>query len=612
MGVTGSGKTFTVANVIEKIQKPTLVLSHNKTLAAQLYEELQQFFPNNKVCYFVSYYDYYQPESYLPHNDMYIEKDADVNEVIERLRLETATSLMSRKDVIVVSSVSCIYAFGHPAEFADASVRISIGQRMERQSLLRTLIGMQYERNETDIRSGRFRVQGGIIDIVPGGSTDVVIRVELGDDAVIRLAEINRVTGSHVRDIENAWIFPAKPFVIPQVKIKNAIKTIREELRVRLPQLGPLEAYRLQQRTNYDLEMIEQLGYCKGVENYSRHFDGREPGTPPFTLLDFFNYIDKDWLLVVDESHVTIPQVGGMYEGDRSRKQNLIDYGFRLPSAYDNRPLQFKEFEKYLKNVIYVSATPGEYEYQHSQQVVEQIIRPTGLIDPPIAVRPSTGQVDDAITEISRVISAGHRILITTLTKQMAEDLSLHLLQKNIKAKYLHSDIDTLERTKILRDLRLGEFDVLVGVNLLREGLDLPEVALVLIFDADKEGFLRNTRSLIQTIGRAARNVDSQVIMYADKVTDSMRRAIDETNRRRTIQLAYNEKHGITPMSIVKAIAAQEIVIEPGEQGEELRIDTVLLDLEQQMAVAAEELDFEKAIALRDRIALLKKQIQKK
>ena len=609
LGVTGSGKTFTMANVIARLGKPTLVLSHNKTLAAQLYQEFQTFFPQNKVCYFVSYYDYYQPESYIPQSDTYIEKDADINEQIERLRLEAATALLSRDDVIVVSSVSCIYGFGRPQDFAGESVELRVGQALDRQRLLKLLVTLQYERNDTELRAGRFRVRGDTVDIVPGFANSNLIRIEFFGDTVERLSELHRISGQKLTTLSSTRIYPARPYIVPEGRIPGALKTIRQELADRLPQLDVVEAYRLRQRTEYDLEMIEQLGYCKGIENYSRHFDQRQSGKPPFTLLDFFNYAAKDWLMIIDESHATIPQVGGMYGGDYSRKKNLIDYGFRLPSAFDNRPLQFKEFQQYLKHVIFVSATPAEYELEHSGQVVEQIIRPTGVVDPPVEVRPSEGQVDDLVEQIKRTTERGYRTLVTTLTKRMAEDLTNYLLNQNIKVQYLHSDIGTFERTKIIRDLRVGTFDVVIGINLLREGLDLPEVALVAVLDADKEGFLRNARSLIQTIGRAARNVDSRVILYAEKITDSMREAMDETARRRTLQLAYNKQHGITPASIVKAIAEEAVVIEPNQRGKRVSVERLLVDLEGQMQLAAENLEFEKAIELRDKIAQLKKKM---
>lgn len=610
LGVTGSGKTFTIANVINQIQKPTLVLSHNKTLAAQLYQEFQNFFPHNKVCYFISYYDYYQPESYLPPTDTYIEKNVDINEQIEQLRMEAATSLLSRNDVIIVSSVSCIYGFGQPADFEGESIKLAQGKKFERQGLLKALIGLQYERNDIELTPGRFRAKGDTIDIFPGSAGQRVIRVELLGDEIDKISEIHPVSNQHISDLKHIWIYPARPYVVPAGRIPQALASIRQELKQRLPELGTVESYRLNQRTNYDLEMIEQLGYCKGIENYSRHFDQRKVGQPPYTLLDFLNYAyGQDWLFVIDESHQAIPQIHGMYNGDKARKQNLIDYGFRLPSAFDNRPLKFKEFEKYLHHVIYTSATPSEYELSDSQQVVEQVIRPTGLVDPPIEVKPVEGQVEDLMAEIKKTTDKGHRTLVTTLTKRMAEDLSYHLIERDIKAVYLHSEIDTFERIKIIKDLRLGKHDVLVGINLLREGLDLPEVALVAILDADKEGFLRNARSLIQTIGRASRNIDSQVIMYADVRTNSIKEAIRETDRRRKIQQAHNKKHKITPKSIVKAIAEDEVVIEPGEKGKELELDKLILDLEGQMKQAAEELNFELAIELRDKINKVKEKL---
>lgn len=609
LGVTGSGKTFTIANMIEKIQKPTLVLSHNKTLAAQLFEEFQAFFPKNKVCYFVSYYDYYQPESYLPQSDTYIEKDSSINEKIERLRLEAATSLLARPDVIVIASVSAIYGLGQAKDFEGESFHIGVGQKVEKKDLLNALVNIQYERNDADLYPGRFRVRGDTIDVIQGSANSNVLRIQLFDNEIEAISDIEKHSGRKINDLTDVFIYPAKPFVVPADRIPKAVESIRKELDERLPQLDTIEAYRLKQRTNYDLEMIEQLGYCKGIENYSRHFDERKPGQPPFTLLDFFDYAAKDWLLVIDESHQTIPQVGGMYYGDRSRKKNLIDYGFRLPSAYDNRPLKFEEFEKYLKHVVYTSATPDQYELENSSQVVEQIIRPTGLIDPPIEVRPADGQVDDLMKEAKKAINKGHRVLVTTLTKRMAEELSTYLVDQGVKAVYLHSEIETLERTKIIRDLRIGKYDVLVGINLLREGLDIPEVALVAILDADKEGFLRNKTSLIQTIGRAARNVDSKVLMYADRQTGSIKSAIKETNRRRKIQLEYNKKNKITPQSIIKAIADEEVVIEPGEKGKELELDKLIIDLEGRMQAAAEELDFEKAIELRDKIEKLKSKL---
>jgi len=612
LGVTGSGKTFTMAKVIQKLQKPALVLSHNKTLAAQLYNELKEFFPNNKVCYFVSYYDYYQPESYLPASDTYIEKDSMINEKIERMRMETATELLTRKDVIIVSSVSCIYGFGKPADFQAQSIKIIKNSKLKNQNffgpqaLARKLIEMQYERNDIELRPGRFRVRGDVVDIVQGSGTSV-IRIYFSGDDIEKISELHPVSGKTTHELDSVVIFPAKAFVVPKDRQDSAIKEIQKELHERLKSLGTVESYRLKQRTAYDIEMIEQLGYCKGIENYSRHFDQRAQGSHPFTLLDYFEYnFKKEWLMFIDESHVAVPQVGGMYEGDKSRKRNLIDFGFRLPSAYDNRPLMFKEFEGYLNHVVYVSATPGEYELKNSGQIVEQIIRPTGLIDPPIILRPIEGQVDDLISEVKKVIGLGYRTLVTTLTKRLSEDLTAYLREAGIKAEYLHSEINTLQRNEILKNLRIGKFDVLVGINLLREGLDLPEVALVAILDADKEGFLRNAKSLIQTIGRAARNIDSRVIMYADVFTKSMKEAVNETNRRRKIQIAYNIKHNITPLSIIKAIKDKENALSPDDPKALQKIEQKIIELDSQMKIAAEELNFELAIELRSKIQAIK------
>ncbi|MFA5358424.1 MAG: excinuclease ABC subunit UvrB [Patescibacteria group bacterium] len=604
LGVTGSGKTFTVANMIAKVGKPTLILSHNKTLAAQLYNEFRDFFPENKVCYFVSYYDYYQPESYLPITDTYIEKDVQINEKIEQLRLEATASLMSRDDVIVVASVSCIYGLGRPDSFKASAFELRVGQKITPRELVGELVNIQYENSDLRLHSGTFRLRGSIVEVI-AGSASTVWRFEFDESRLVKITELNPISFKKIGELSRVWIFPARHFVANPEEVKKAMASIRTELKERLPQLGQIEAYRLEKRTNYDLEMIEQFGHCKGIENYSRHFDGRLPGEKPYTLIDYFA-AKGDWMMVIDESHVSLPQVHGMYAGDRARKANLIDHGFRLPSAYDNRPLTFEEFEKYLGHVVYTTATPADYERQNSGQIVEQIIRPTGLIDPEIIIKPAEGQIKDVEKEIRKVIDSGYRVLVTTLTKRLAEDLTNYLTEQNIKTRYLHSEIDTLERTKILHDLRLGKFDVLVGINLLREGLDIPEVALVAILDADKEGFLRNARSLIQTIGRAARNVDGKVIMYADIETGSIKEAVSETNRRRQIQREYNTKHGITPQSIKKGIRESEEVILPELKGKDLDREQMIVELELAMQAAAEELDFERAIELREKLKGLK------
>lgn len=603
LGVTGSGKTFTMAHVIEQVGKPTLVLAHNKTLAAQLYEEFKELFPDNKVCYFISFYDYYQPESYLPATDTYIEKDMSINERIEEYRMETMVSLLSRTDVIVVASVSCIYPLGNPQDYSMEIMEVAVGQTVRRDDFLKQLIMMGFERNDTELKSGRFRVKGDTIDLIQGFGHRV-IRFSLFGDTIESIRDIDEMNNAIIEQRDHLIIYPPRPYVTTQEKRDKALSLIEADLEKRLPELGQLEAHRLKTRTRHDIELLKELGTCKGIENYSIYFDGRATGEPPYTLLDFF---PKDFLMVIDESHVTLPQVGGMYHGDRARKANLIEHGFRLPSAFDNRPLQFEEFEKYLQQVVYVSATPADYELQHSQQVVEQLIRPTGLVDPGIEVRSTEGQIDDLMNEIAQTIDNGNRVLITTLTKRMAEDLSAFLLDKGIKVTYMHSEIDTLDRTKILHQLRRGDIDVLVGINLLREGLDLPEVELVAIMDADKEGFLRNERSLIQTIGRAARNVDGRVIMYADTTTGSMKRAIKETERRRKKQVAYNEQHDITPESIKKKLAEKppEILEEVRAQISVGTVAEVVRELEIQMEEAANNLEFEKAIQLRDEIKRL-------
>ncbi len=602
LGVTGSGKTYTMAQVINHLQRPALVIAHNKTLAAQLYSEFKEFFPENRVEYFVSYYDYYQPESYLPQRDLYIEKDADVNPKLEQMRLAATASLLSRRDVIIVASVSCIYNVGNPREYQGLGFEIRKGQHVQRNELLKRLLEIQYERNDSELQPGRFRVKGDTIDVIPGYYHNIY-RIEMFGDEIESIKELNKVTGETVEVLNYFFIFPAKHFVIPESSQKRAVLSIKKELEERLPQLPMLEAHRLKQRTLYDLEMIEETGFCKGIENYSRHLDGRKPGEKPYCLLDYF---PDDFLLFIDESHRTIPQIHGMYHGDYSRKQALIDYGFRLPSAYDNRPLMFKEFEQYMRTVVFVSATPAEYELGKSQQVVEQIIRPTGLVDPPVEVREIEGQVHDLIGEIQTTVKRGDRILVNTLTKKLAEELSEYLAEKGIKTRYLHSEIDTLERSEIIRELRLGKFDVLVGINLLREGIDIPEVGFIGVFDADKEGFLRDERSLIQIIGRAARNVNSKVVLYADVLTDSIQKALAETNRRRNLQLEYNKVHNIIPTTIVKPIKEKVVEITDTKHIPRKDIPAIIVNLEQEMRNAADSLDFEKAIALRDRINKLK------
>lgn len=592
-----------MANVIFQVQKPTLVLAHNKTLAAQLYNEFKNFFPENKVCYFISYYDYYQPESYIPQTDTYIEKAVLINKKIEQLRMEASSALMNRSDVIIVASVSCIYGLGSPFDFKKSIINIKVGNKISRQDFLCNLVDLLYERNDLELFAGRFRVRGDVLDLIQGFGGDIY-RFEFFGSKIEKISILQPVNLNLIQEVQTANIFPAKPFMVPEDKRVRAIETIKAELKECLPNLGMIEAYRLEQRTNYDLEMLEQLGYCKGIENYSRHFDDREPGQPPFCLLDFFanNPFSKDFLIFIDESHVTMPQIKAMYKGDYTRKQNLIEHGFRLPSAYDNRPLKFAEFEKYLKHVIFTSATPSNYELTKSRGVAEQIARPTGLIDPPISVRPTKGQMDDLKIEITETIKQGDRILITTLTKRLAEALSEYLTQKDVKTRYLHSEINTLDRSKLIKDLRLGVFDVLVGINLLREGLDIPEVGLVAILDADKEGFLRNAISLIQTIGRAARNVNSKVIMYADKMTDSIKSAIEETERRRKIQTDYNEKHGIIPKSIIKAITDEIVTEDEKKEYTAKDLNKQIILFEEEMKVAVEQLNFERAIELRDKI----------
>lgn len=621
LGATGTGKTFTISNVIERVNRPTLVIAHNKTLAGQLYSEFKEFFPNNAVEYFVSYYDYYQPEAYVPSTDTFIEKDASINDEIDKLRHSATSALFERRDVLIVASVSCIYGLGSPEEYKSQVLSIRMGMEIERDQLLRKLVDIQYARNDIDFKRGTFRVRGDSVEIIPASKEEHCIRIEFFGDEIDRVREVDALTGEIIGDREHVAIFPASHFVTGEDKMKIAIASIQEELKERLAELKAdnrlLEAQRLEQRTNYDLEMMREMGFCSGIENYSRHITLREPGSTPYTLLDFF---PDDYLVVIDESHATLPQVRGMYNGDRARKQMLVDHGFRLPSALDNRPLKFEEFEEKTGQKVYVSATPGPYEMEHTKEMVEQIIRPTGLLDPKIDVRPIEGQIDDLIGEINQRIERDERVLVTTLTKRMAEDLTDYLKELNLKVAYLHSEVKTLERIEIIRDLRVRKYDVLVGINLLREGLDIPEVSLVAILDADKEGFLRSERSLIQTAGRAARNENGQVIMYADNITNSMQVAIDETNRRRKIQQEFNEKHGITPKTVKKdvreLIRATHVAEDEAEYEDKNLIDItkmpkkdrekVIEQMEKEMREAAKELNFERATELRDIIFELK------
>ncbi len=623
LGVTGSGKTFTMANVIQQLNKPTLIIAHNKTLAAQLYGEMKEFFPHNAVEYFVSYYDYYQPEAYVPSTDTYIAKDSAINEEIDKLRLSATAALTERSDVIIVSSVSCIYGLGSPVDYQNMMVSLRPGMERDRDDVIRQLIDIQYMRNDMDFHRGTFRVRGDVLEIFPANNTDTAVRVEFFGDEIDRITEIDVLTGEIKSRLEHCAIFPASHYVVPQEKINEATKEIEKEMEERVRYFKSedklIEAQRIAERTNFDIEMLRETGFCSGIENYSRHLAGLEPGVPPYTLMDYF---PDEFLIIVDESHITIPQVRGMYAGDQSRKSTLVDYGFRLPSAKDNRPLNFEEFESKIDQMLFVSATPNVYEREHELLRAEQIIRPTGLLDPYVEVRPVEGQIDDLIGEVNKETSGGHKVLITTLTKKMAEDLTDYMREIGIRVKYLHSDIDTLERAEIIRDLRLDVFDVLVGINLLREGLDIPEITLVAILDADKEGFLRSETSLIQTIGRAARNSEGHVIMYADTITDSMRLALDETERRRAIQMAYNEEHGITPktirksvrdlISISKKVAREEMQLKKDpESMSKKELEKLIQDVEKKMKKAAAELNFEAAAQLRDQMVELKKMLQK-
>ena len=608
LGITGSGKTFVMANLIERLQKPTLIIAHNKTLAAQLYAELKEFFPHNRVEYFISFYDYYQPESYMPTTDMYIEKDSSVNAQIEKMRMHAVSSIVSRRDTIIVASISCIYSLGNPEDFKSMALRLKSGQLIMRKHLIRALVDMQYERNDMALEPGRFRVRGDTVDVIPSYEEDI-LRIEMEGGSVKKIKEVNSVTGDSKGVIDEIILYPARQYVVPEAKQQRALQQIKNELEERLPKLPPLEAQRLKQRTNYDLEMIREVGFCGGMENYSRHFDGRNPGEPPFTLMDYF---PKDYLLIIDESHQTIPQARAMYNGDYARKKNLVDFGFRLPSAFDNRPLKFEEFEQKMGKTLFVSATPAEYELQLSGTPVELITRPTGLLDPVVELHPIEGQMQHLMQEAKKAIEEGNRVLVTTLTKRMAEDLTDYLVKEGFRVRYLHSEVDSLDRIELVRQLRVGDFNILVGINLLREGLDIPEVARIFILDADKEGFLRDERSLIQTIGRASRNVDGKVILYADVKTQSIKRAIAITNYRRKFQMRFNRVHGITPKTIVKSVSQKERIIKGIKHMAKSDIQRQIIDFDTEMREAAERLDFERAIQLRDAIKDLSQSLKSK
>ncbi len=608
LGITGSGKTYVMANIINRLQKPTLIIAHNKVLAAQLYAELKEFFPNNRVEFFISFYDYYQPESYMPTSDMYIEKDSTVNEQIEKMRMHAVSSIVSRNDTIIVASISCIYSLGNPEDFKSMAVELEVGKPLTRQDLIHALVEMQYERNDMVLEPGRFRVRGDVVDVVPAYESDI-LRIELSGGKVAKIKEVHPLSGDVKVSLDKLTLYPARQYVVPEEKHALALELIQQELEGRLGNLPPLEAQRLKQRVNYDLEMIKEMGFCSGMENYSRHFDGRKSGEPPFTLMDYF---PKDYLLIIDESHQTIPQSRAMFNGDYSRKKNLVDYGFRLPSAFDNRPLKFEEFEKKMHKTLFVSATPAEYELDKSGPPVELITRPTGLLDPEIEMHPIEGQMQHLMQEAKKTIEQGNRVLVTTLTKRMAEDLADYLVKEGFRVRYLHSEVDSLDRIELVRQLRIGDFDILVGINLLREGLDIPEVATIFILDADKEGFLRDERSLIQTIGRAARNENGKVILYADVKTQSIKRAIEITNYRRKFQKRYNEAHGITPATIIKRVSEKEGVIKGTKHLAKSDVQRQIIELDAQMREAAEKLNFERAIELRDAITSLTRDLAEK